>query len=665
MNLGFEVRELVLGLAGLLRNEAAPGWVTLALLVLLLYVSWRFLRLTSQRIASVRRLHGLVKAASTTADFHEIAQKVTVGSRRSDPSRSQLADTWREYMDTLIDQEVDGENIIRNTIRPIFFFNADDLGFGPGFSRYIPGLFVSVGLFLTFLGLIAALGRMNLTDGNATASLNELLTIASAKFIMSLTGLACSIIFTIVMRWRSATVENALHQLCHDLEMRLSYVSLEELAIEQLRATREQRDQWRELGYELVAELGRPLREELPRAISASIRGEMAPLIDQVSKMGSDGMGTMVADLSDRFSRDVSRALGAASDRLAEAGAKIGELAGRLDQSSGRMGTEMEHAVARLGQAIDDLRSSMGAAAATTASALTQGGEQLLAAMNETLQGIRDNTGDGARAMSAAAAEMREAALGFRAELESASASGAAAARESLVAASADVGTEITKAFGRTAEEIVARAGDLSSTIGRDLIEPVDAIAQRIQDVVAELAGGTMEMRRLSDSIRSGAEAGETAAGAFRTASQALTEAATPVRQSVERIDESLRGLSASVETASSTVSRSAEQTARSAAGTLEAASAAIGGERKAIEAALGGVARVLEAQKGQGDRLDEMDEKLGAAFEKYREQVEGTIVAIGGYVREMTGEMNTALDVMRGVLEQAEEFQPQQARRA
>lgn len=658
MNLGLEVRDIVLGGADILRNPSAPGWVSLLLIVSLLVAIAAFWLRTRQQVSAVRWLHALVGPHSGADDLRELRPQVT-GVLNSQPSgpRRQVAETWKEYEDTLIHQEIDDETVVRNTIRPSFFFNAEDLGFGPRFARYLPGLFVSVGLFLTFLGLISALNSMDLRAGAATDSLRTLLTIASAKFIMSLTGLLCSILFTVVLRVRVGRVEAALHRLCHDLERRLSYVSLEELAIKQLRATEEQRDRWRELGYELVAELGRPLREELPNAISGAIRGEMAPLIDQVNRMGSDGMGSMVADLSERFSGDVSRALGSASDRLMEAGTKIGEVIGKLDQSSGRMGLEMETAVSRLGQAIDDLRGSMGSTAATAANAMTQGSEQMLAVMTQTLEAIRENTGEGARAMSSAAEEMRHAAASFRAELEGAVKSGAAAARDSLTATSAEAGAAIQGAFARTAAEITESASQLSG--------PMDAIAQRIQDVTTELSAGAVEMRRLSDAIRSGAEAGELAAGNFRAASQDLTGAAQPIRATTERLEASVRGLSASVETAAATVTRSAELTARSAASTLEAAGTALGSQRMGIEAALAGVTRMLEAQQGQGDRLDSMDEKLGRAFERYRIEVQNVVDAMGGHVRDMTGEMNSALDAMRGIIEQAEEFQPQQTRRA
>ncbi len=125
---------------------------------------------------------------------------------------------------------------------------------------------MTIGLFLTFLGLISALGAMDLsTPDKVQSSLRELLLIASAKFIMSLTGLLCSIVFTVVLRWGIGSIEGALHTLCAEIEKRLSFISLENLAAEQLRATREQREHFRLIGLELVAELGRPLREDIRR----------------------------------------------------------------------------------------------------------------------------------------------------------------------------------------------------------------------------------------------------------------------------------------------------------------------------------------------------------------------------------------------------------------
>ena len=95
----------------------------------------------------------------------------------------------------------------------------------------------------------------------------------------------------------------------------------------------------------------------------------------------------------------------------------------------------------------------------------------------------------------------------------------------------------------------------------------------------------------------------------------------------------------------------------------LEAAQAALGGERQAISATLEGLRQVLEGTRGQGDRLDDIDQKLGRAFEAYRTQVEAAVNALQDHVREMQAKVTPALETMREVVDQAERFVPEQSR--
>lgn len=68
---------------------------------------------------------------------------------------------------------------------------------------------------------------------------------------------------------------------------------------------------------------------------------------------------------------------------------------------------------------------------------------------------------------------------------------------------------------------------------------------------------------------------------------------------------------------------------------------------------------------RGQGDRLDDMDEKLGRAFEEYQKQVETAVGSLFDHVRKMLDILNPAIDTMRDVVDQAERFAPQHARTA
>lgn len=670
---GYSVVRAVLDLSGLLRTEWAPGVVVLGLLAALVVAILHLLVATRRRASALSWLHDTVAATTDPQDFSDRSETISrsIQSDVAGSERRSVASAWKEYKETLVVYTEGQTRVLRNAVRPGVFFNLEDLHFGVGFWRILPGLFVSIGLFLTFLGLIAALDSMGQAMEQAgeisQGAMTDFLTIASAKFIMSLTGLACSIVFTITLRARMGGLETALVRLNSLLEERLSFVSLEELAAKQLEAVREQREHFRSIGFELVAELGRPLREELPQAIATSVTDAMAPLMANITQTSSEGIGDLVRNLSSRLSEDVGGALGEASTRLGEATGQIGVLLDKMDQSSGRMGSEMENAVAALGQGLTDLRTGMHASANATAGAFSEGVDTLLAAMGESLDAIRHNTAEGAQAMSSAAAELRAAAEGIRSELAAAAQDGAHAARAQLEASATDItasighaGETVHGAFEESSREIARLARELAEHAGSTLLSPISAVNEELERMVRALSSGADQATRAAEGMRVGADATTRAAGSFQTSAEALASAAEPVRDSLGRIETSTKGLSDSMRQVADSTRRNAE----SAAHALQTAQELLGGEQRALAGTLQSLSTALERMREQGTRLDEMDAKLGAAFDQYTQQVEAAVHALFEHVRNMQATLAPALDTLQQVVEQAQEFAPQVRRR-
>lgn len=71
----------------------------------------------------------------------------------------------------------------------------------------------------------------------------------------------------------------------------------------------------------------------------------------------------------------------------------------------------------------------------------------------------------------------------------------------------------------------------------------------------------------------------------------------------------------------------------------------------------------MLERLRGQGERLDTIDEKLGEAFDLYATQVELAMQSIRSQVNEMSKGLNVALSTLQSVIEQQQDFSPQQGR--
>ena len=655
---GRSTADLVFFVSDMLRADYTPGLVALGLLASLLVVLADLGLRSAARERALDQLRSRLAGTDDEADFSEKIEAITLGLR--EPARTgageRVRTAWKEYRETFVAHEEGGVTVQRNAVRPSQFFNLDDLGFGPGYWRIVPGLFVTVGLLLTFLGLVSALHSMNSDEGVSEEAMTNLLSVASAKFIMSLTGLLCSIIFTFFLRIASSWIEGGVHRLNAMVEKRLTFISLEDLAVEQLAVLRENREHSRSLVTELVAELDRPLREDLPRAIGASVKEAVEPLAERIGQVGSEGLGDMVRDLSTRFTQDVNGALGQASDRLGDAADRIGGLVDRMDQSSGAMGREMEGAIGRLGSAIEELRATMTAGAGHATEAFGQGVDAILSAMNETLVGIRQNTADGATALREAAQQMRTAAESIRNELEVAAREAAAAAERRLQNSGLEVSEAISGAgvaIFRTTEEAAVRAR-------QELLEPMGALAAQLDALVRTLASGTQQLGHLAAHVRTGADATADASRSFRDSARSLVQAASPVRESVDKLRVSTEHMVSSTRN----VAESTRANVDSARQALTSANDTLGGSQRVLVEALREFQQVAGAMRGQGDRLDDIDTKLGQAFEIYRDNVQRFVDELGRHVSDIQKDLTPALDTMREITEQQVLFRPASRRR-
>ena len=681
VTIGESVRDAILSAADLLKAEHVPGLVSVGLVLLLVglmagFAVWQrksanALIDANEQVTAVDDEQGFLKnAPEIDAHFAEL-------KRKGNPAQKAIATAWTEYRDTNVLEAHDGAESIHNALRPSMFFNIEDMGLSARGWRIWPGLFVTVGLALTFLGLIAALqqtsGSLEAAGQNQAAvstALQGLLTIASAKFIMSLTGLVCSIVFTIVLRVGLGKLEKAVHALCNTLESRLSYVSLEELSMDQLAAIRSQNDHMTKLNTELIAELGRPLREELPAVISKSIQEAMTPVMESVGRAGSEGMGDMVRDLSTRFSQDVGEALRSASARLAEAGDRLGQLAERMDDSSARVGSEMDRAVARVAQAVEELRDGMANTAEQTNQAFASGVNSLLGAMNQTLQRIGQNTADSAQALQLVAESLVEAATSFREQINTAGSEAreAATARMALASEEAagtvtEAGAKLLESFRATIGAVSERAEQLSGKAGEELLRPLEDLRRSLEGMVGHMSTSTERMSRFSDGVKQGADAAESAAGTMRTASQSLASAAAPVRDIAAKMEAAATGSAEASRAAAETVRGSSERVARNAADTLAAAQEILGAERLIIEGSLGAVNAALGRFEDVTARYDDMDEKLGEAFATFQEEVGRSIAVVRDHSEKVHQKYAGALDQLREVVDQAQAFIPESVR--
>lgn len=673
---GRQIVDLIIDLAGLLtKSESSPGIVATALVAVLVGLSFLYWFKALRQRRAISQMQNLLREYSGIPEFaenYEIFRSKVEERKNSSAAWSELWQAWDEFSETIVPDDIDGRTVLRNSIRPGSFLNVEDLAFGPGFYRIWPNVFVSIGLLLTFLGLVAALHdfSQSMTDKGMDSAMLNFMQIASAKFVMSLVGLACSILFNMLLRGTQDRVDRSLHQLCLMIERRLVFVSLEDLGFRQLKAATEQREHLREIGFAMVAELRKPL-DALPEQITRSISEEMGPIFERVGNMGTSNMEGLVGDLSSQLTHSVGNALNRASESLGEASDRIGTMVDRMNASNTQAGDGLQSALGEMATAVQDLRNHVSETGQTASAAMTEGADKLLGVMNETLSGIRDNTSEGAQAMSAAAQEMRKAAEGFRAELSAAAEDGAAAARLRMEASSAeasetidDAGKRVLEAFESSSQKIAELGVNMGNVVGDEIMGRIEAVNSQLAGLALAIEQSAAGTRDAASGLSRSATAITEGSTSFNSASQSLVKAAEPLRASHERIEGELRKVSSTVETVSETLLQASRQIAENARHVLETAQTGLGTEREGVRQSLEATRAALSQLSDEAEKLDEIDEMLGRALKDYSTQLEAALGSAQDHITEMRDTLAPGIDTLRSVVEQAESFMPAQSRR-
>lgn len=504
--MGTLVTEFILWMASLLKNEAVPGLVALLLVIALIAISIRWYLQTHKKHQA---LSFLIKQISSTTRLN-FAQKLTDIDKlviKADANKYQktISQAWTQFRDTNIITKNEKQPVINNTVRPSLFFNLDDLDFGADNYKIAPAMFVSIGLLLTFLGLISALSAMTGLDSSVSSALEDLLTIASAKFIMSLVGLFCSIVFSIIMNQGISKTNQQLHELNSLIESRMPFISLESIAVQQLENSKDSRYHFRQIGIDMVSELVKPL-EQVPEAVANAVNKALAPVMHQVGQMGTDGVSDMIKDLSWRLSGEVDRALTQATDRFAGAGDQISKYSQNLDENAMRMRHEIESSVSRLAEVVSNLQEGMAESIAQTNFALNKGTKQMLEAMNITLENIRISTDEGAKSIATAAKLLKLAAQDINQGIENAATKGASTVADQFETMGAHIGAATKVVSQSINEQLLESLRNMTNEIRtvtllvEQTVHDLQQVVQNIQDEAMATGRNAIAMQKVMQS---------------------------------------------------------------------------------------------------------------------------------------------------------------------
>ena len=469
-------------------------------------------------------------------------------------ARSPLDVAWNRFRSAV--EFVDGKAL--SYADPANFFCVATLpGHGyPKWSSTLSGVFLTVGLFFTFVGLSAALLQMGgdghgaLAPAQLRTAVEGILAVSSVKFITSIAGILSYIFWSLVARQQVATQVAVEEALIHEIRGLSSYVAPEMLLRRQLRLTESQQDAIAGSVGAAVADALAPLRAELS-AMSAQIGRTNSTLVEGAGEMfgtvWKDGIGLHIEAFGDQMTKALS-ALEILPEKVRATesgfGAEINRTAEKLADSALRMSAAFEQGQASMAATLARFDAKIGAIPETLAAASETASQNVGASVRKALDDVAATSaeasragaetmaarvGDIARSLALAAASLKEASESSGEQMRASRtqlAEGAAESAKLISDSAASAGATLS----RTVEAFALAVHRLTSKLD-DVVQTLDQQNLRLSKSGEIVTGASNDLARAAGAMESAATPLTAASASFQEAMERFSRAADKVRQ--------------------------------------------------------------------------------------------------------------------------------------
>ena len=523
-----------------------------------------------------------VRFATTPSNASEFAgsYEAIAGDVRNAPI---IGAAWRDWAATLI-TPVLPSTPIRSTSRPDVYFSLGLLrscGINPRLHAAMPNFLVGVGLLFTFFGLALALSSAgSIASGEASAierqgGLKNLLDVASAKFVTSLVGLLCSLVYTYFRSNELMTAERALDRFLAAVEERIPLATPASFQAETNALLQQSLTVQTQFATEVAVNIGGRLDSALDQRLGEHI----GPLREAIERL-SQGIGTKSEDTLRTLLEQFREMLqGSAQQHMEKVASALAETTGAIEQ----IRSGLAEAAARMAAAADQIAEQMGRNAEQAMSRITAQMEGLVEQLRTLAEQSRSAGND---AMAQAAARIGEAGDSFGAAARAI----ASSLEQTIAGITSRLGGEAEAATRRMTEELTRAISAM-----RDLAEQNrtagDDATRAMADRIAQAAAGFE---------RSAAQVAEALTSGAGDASSKLTAAVEELR---DRFVQLARDLSENLGQAGSQFERHGRDSAAALTDAAQAAAAALrtGGEESGNSLRIGGTDASRDIQTAAG----------------------------------------------------------------
>jgi hypothetical protein len=587
-------------LAPIAMFSGKPLAVGIALFLLLtalgLYVFWLY--------PMARRFVGTYKGLTLTVRKirqSQGTQEEHLGAVDAVFEKSRLKSNWHQYRACV---EFD-EGQVYSYSDPQPFFGADRV---PGhsyvkWSATLSGVFLTIGLAFTFVGLSAALLQMG-GDGHSLdpkqlrQAVEGILAVSSVKFITSIAGILAYIFWTIVARIQANRQEYAVQALNAELRLLSNYVAPEMVLRQQLLSTHRQEQLFQTFGNDLAVAIG--------QQIEAALRSR------------EDALPTAIAE---SVGVAVAQAIAPISTELSEIGVQIGKAGGEITGGAGDIfskawkegvGGHLELFGEQMSKTISALESLPEKVRATEAGF---GGEidrttRQLAETTMSLTGSLDRT---QAMMAATVAAFSDKISSIPSVIESASRESATAIGSAIEKTLADSSRTAAEASRVGADQLAIRVGEIAGA----LTESSNRLREAGDHSAAGLKAARDELKMgVKDGIKTIADTAENASVQLSKTVSGLADVVNGLTACLSRTATQIEAQQGRLATAGEVVGAASTKLA-TAAGNVETATTPLSGSIRNINVALDQLSKATEQLHRSSASGQKVAELLNGSLEK------------------------------------------------
>jgi len=168
-------------------------------------------------------------------------------------------------------------------------------------ANALPGIFVSIGIFGTFLGLVLGLSEVNLEDvDNMAKGVKSLITGLSLAFSSSLLGILFSVLFAFFYKIRITRLENTFFLFDETISKFFPYHSSERFSGQYLETQIDIKHSMQTLATDIVTKLGPKIGESIGQELNP-LRYDISLLVENLQKTNSETSKGLVELFDNKF----------------------------------------------------------------------------------------------------------------------------------------------------------------------------------------------------------------------------------------------------------------------------------------------------------------------------------------------------------------------------